>query len=59
MARRLRVPIMLGLGLFAVLIGAAAFSSAAVSYRSADRDGARVAEVLIGERVVVVLRTAA
>ncbi len=59
MARRLRVPVLLGLGLLAALIAAAGFSSAAVSYRSAERDGVRVAEVLIGERVVVVLRTAA
>lgn len=59
MGRRLRVPIILGLGLLAALIAAAAFSSASVSYRSAERDGARVAEVLIGEHVVIVLRTAA
>ncbi len=59
MGRRLRVPIILGLGLLGALIAATAFSSASVSYRSADRDGARVAEVLIGERVVIVLRTAA
>jgi len=59
MGRRLRVPIILGLALLGALIAAAAFSSASVSYRSADRDGARVAEVLIGERVVIVLRTAA
>lgn len=59
MGRRLRVPVILGLGLLAALIAAAAFSSASVSYRSADRDGARVAEVLIGEQAVIVLRTSA
>ncbi len=59
MGRRLRVPVILALGLLAALIAAAAFSSASVSYRSADRDGTRVAEVVIGERVVIVLRTAA
>ncbi|MCJ7823041.1 MAG: hypothetical protein MUQ26_08215 [Armatimonadetes bacterium] len=59
MGRRLRVPVILGLGLLGALIAAAAFSSASVSYRSADRDGARVAEVLIGEQAVIVLRTSA
>jgi len=59
MGRRLRVPVILGFGLLAALIAAAAFSSASVSYRSADRDGARVAEVLIGEQAVIVLRTSA
>ncbi|UCC67219.1 MAG: hypothetical protein JSV79_08750 [Armatimonadota bacterium] len=59
MGRRLSVPIILGLGLLGALIAAAAFSSASVSFRSADRDGARVSEVLIGERVVIVLRTTA
>jgi len=59
MGKRLRVPVILGLGLLAALIAAAAFSSASVSYRSADRDGARVAEVLIGEQAVIVLRTSA
>ncbi len=59
MGRRLRVPVVLAFGLLAALIAAAAFSSASVSYRSADRDGARVAEVLIGEQAVIVLRTAA
>jgi hypothetical protein len=53
------VPVILGFGLLAALIAAAAFSSASVSYRSADRDGARVAEVLIGEQAVIVLRTSA
>jgi hypothetical protein len=59
MGRRLRVPVILGFGLLAALIAAAAFSSASVSYRSAERDGARVAEVLIGEQAVIVLRTSA
>jgi len=59
MDRRLRVPIIVGLGLFAALAAAAALSNASVSFRSAQRDGNRVAEVLIGERVVIVLRTAA
>jgi hypothetical protein len=59
MGRRLRVPVILGLGLLAALIAAAAFSSASVSYRSAERDGVRVAEVLIGEQAVIVLRTSA
>ena len=58
MGRQLRAPVILGLGLLGALVAAAAFSSASVSYRSADRDGARVAEVLIGEDVVIVLRTA-
>ncbi len=59
MRKRLRVPIVMALGLFAALAAAAAFSSAEVSFRSAERDGARVAEVLIGERPVIVLRTSA
>lgn len=50
---------MIALALFAVLAAAAAFSSPEVSFRSAERDGARVAEVLIGERPVIVLRTPA
>lgn len=50
---------MIALGLFAVLAAAAAFSSPEVSFRSAERDGARVAEVLIGERPVIVIRTSA
>jgi hypothetical protein len=56
MRKRLRVPVALGLGLFAALVAAAALSRAAVSFRSAEQDGERVAEVLIGERVVIVLR---
>lgn len=59
MRRRLRVPIVMALGLLAALAAAAAFSSAEVSFRSSERDGARVAEVLIGERPVIVLRTSA
>lgn len=59
MRRRLRVPIVMALGLLVALAAAAAFSSAEVSFRSAERDGARVAEVLIGERPVIVLRTSA
>jgi len=59
MRRRLRVPIVMALGLLTALAAAAAFSSAEVSFRSAERDGARVAEVLIGERPVIVLRTSA
>ena len=59
MRRRLRIPVALGLGLFAALAAAAAFSNADVSFRSAERDGGRVAEVLIGEQVVIVLRTSA
>ena len=50
---------MIALALFAVLAAAAAFSSPEVSFRSAERDGARVAEVLRGERPVIVLRTPA
>jgi len=59
MGKRLRVPLIVGLGLLAALFAAATLSSAAVSFRSAERDGARVAEVLIGDRVVIVLRTSA
>jgi hypothetical protein len=56
MRKRLRVPVLLGIALFAALL-AAAFSTASVSFRSAQRDSTRVAEVLIGERIVIVLRT--
>jgi len=59
MRRRLKVPIVMALGLLAALAAAAAFSSAEVSFRSAERDGVRVAEVLIGERPTIVLRTSA
>ncbi|MFB3879914.1 MAG: hypothetical protein ACE149_01560 [Armatimonadota bacterium] len=59
MQRRLKVPVLMALALFAVLAAAAAFSSAEVSFRSAERDGARVGEVAVGERPVIVLRTAA
>lgn len=59
MSRRLRVPLAMALGLLLALAAAAAFSSADVSFRSAERDGKRVAEVLIGERPVIVLRTSA
>jgi hypothetical protein len=57
MGKRLRIPVALGLGLFAALAAATAFSNPSVSFRSAERDGGRVAEVLIGEQVVIVLRT--
>jgi hypothetical protein len=56
MRKRLRVPVLLGIALFAALL-AAAFSTASVSFRSAERGSTRVAEVLIGERIVIVLRT--
>jgi len=59
MGKRLRVPLIVGLGLLAALFAAATLSTAAVSFRSAERDDARVAEVLIGDRVVIVLRTSA
>ncbi len=59
MRRSLKVPIIMALGLFAALAAAAAFSSAEVSYRSAERNGARAAEVLIGERPVIVLLSSA
>jgi hypothetical protein len=59
MPQSFRIPAMIALALFAVLAAAAAFSSPEVSFRSAERDGARVAEVLIGERPVIVLRTPA
>lgn len=59
MRRSLKVPTVMALGLFAALAAAAAFSSAEVSYRSAEQDGKRVAEVLIGERSVIVLLTSA
>jgi hypothetical protein len=56
MGKRLRVPVLLGMALFGALL-AAAFSTAAVSFRAAERDSTRVAEVLIGDRIVIVLRT--
>jgi hypothetical protein len=59
MRQSFRIPAMIALALFAVLAAAAAFSSPEVSFRSAERDGARVAEVLRGERLVIVLRTPA
>ncbi len=59
MPERLRVPTLMALGLLVVLAAAAVFCSADVSFRSAEREGARVAEVLIGERPVIVLRTSA
>jgi hypothetical protein len=59
MKKRIRVPALLGVALFAALAGAAVFCSATVSFRSAERDGARVAEVLIGDRTVIVLQTPA
>lgn len=59
MGKRLKVPLAIGLGLLAALVAATALSSAAVSFRSAERDGARVAEVLIEDRVVIVVRTSA
>jgi hypothetical protein len=59
MRQSFRIPAMIALALFAVLAAAAAFSSPEVSFRSAERDGERVAEVLIGERPVIVLRTSA
>jgi len=59
MRQSFRIPAMIALGLFAVLAAAAAFSSPEVSFRSAEQDGARVAEVLIGERPVIVLRSSA
>jgi len=59
MGRRLKVPMVLAVGLFAALAAAAALSSATVSFQSAERDGARVAEVLIGDTAVMVMRTSA
>jgi len=59
MGRRLKVPMVLVAVLFTALATAAALSSATVSFQSAERDGARVAEVLIGDTVVMVLRTSA
>ncbi len=59
MGRRLKVPMVLAVGLFAALAAAAALSSATVSFQSAERDGERVAQVLIGDTVVIVLRTSA
>ncbi len=52
------VPAAVALGLFAVLAAAAAFSNPQVSFRSAEMAGARVAQVLIGDKPVIVLRTA-
>jgi hypothetical protein len=59
MGRRLAVPILLGTGLLAALAAAATFSAARVSFRSAREDGQRVAQVLVGEAVVVELRSSA
>jgi hypothetical protein len=59
MRQSFRIPAVIALGLFAVLAAAAAFSSPEVSFRSAERDGKRVAEVLIVERPVIVLHTSA
>ena len=59
MGRRLTVPIIVGLGLFAALAAAVAFSSASVSYRAAQQGDQWAGEVLIGEEVVIELRTAA
>ncbi len=59
MGRRLTAPIIVGLGLFAALAAAVAFSSASVSYRAAQQGDQWTGEVLIGEQVVIDLRTAA
>lgn len=57
MAKRLILSIVLGVALVAALATAAAVSDPQVSFRSAERDGSRVAEVLMAENVVIVLRT--
>ncbi len=60
MLRRVKLaPILLAVALLAALTAGAAFSSAAISFRGAERDGERVGEVLIGDTAVIVLRTAA
>jgi cobalamin biosynthesis Mg chelatase CobN len=55
MRRRLTVPVLLAAGLFAAL-AVAAFSAGGVSFRSARVEGERVAEVLVGDQVVMELR---
>jgi len=57
MAKRLILSIVLGVGLVAALAAAVAVSDSQVAFRSAERDGSRVAEVLMAENVVIVLRT--
>lgn len=57
--RRFAVPITLGGALALVLLAAMAFSASEVTYRAADRDGQPVGQVLMGELVVIELRTAA
>ena len=57
MAKRLILSIVLGVGLVAALATAVAVSDSEVAFRSGERDGSRVAEVLMGENVVIVLRT--
>lgn len=57
MAKRLILSIVLGVGLVAALATAVAVSDSQVAFRSAERDGSRVAEVLLAQRVVMVLRT--
>ena len=57
MAKRLILSIVLGVGLVAALATAVAVSDSQVAFRSAERDGSRVAEVLMAENVVIVLRT--
>lgn len=60
MLRRVKLaPILLAVALLAALTAGAAFSSAAISFRGAERDGERVGEVLIGDTAVIVLRTTA
>lgn len=58
MRKSYAVLLLVTVGVLAVLT-AVAFSSPAVSFRSAEGEGARAAEVLIGEQPVIVLRTAA
>jgi hypothetical protein len=59
MQKSYKIPILVAAGLLAVLAVAAAYTSPAVSFQSAEREGVRVAEVFAGDRAVIVLRTAA
>jgi hypothetical protein len=59
MQKSYKIPILVAAGIFTVLAVAAAYTSPAVSFQSAQRKGARVGEVLIAARPVIVLSTAA
>lgn len=59
MRRSYKIPLLVAMGLLTVLAVAAAYSTPTVSFQSAARDGVRMADVLMGERPVIVLQTAA